>query len=406
MVVPSRILHADLDAFYASVEQRDRPELRGRAMAVGGGVILSPSYEARRHGVRTAMNEAQARRLCPHLEIVGPRMEAYSEASRAVFAAFEDVSPLVEPLSIDEAFIDVSGLARLVGSDVEIGSELRRRVADEIGLPLSVGGGSTKFLAKVASAVAKPDGLLIVPAGEELAFLHPLPVGRLWGVGPATEQRLADCGITTVAQVAALDPAVLQSKVGRAAGSHLAALADNRDPRPVEVGRRRRSVGSQRSFRAGSVDRAGAEQIVVEVVDRVARRLRSGARVARTVTLRLRFGDFAQATRSRTLAEPTRDTNTILDLTRELLAAAWPEIERRGLTKLGVSVSNLDGDEAIQLALPVPAADWGAVDRAMDEIRERFGAAAVTRATLAGRSTVEMPLLPDEPPERWTRAAG
>lgn len=394
----SRILHADLDAFYASVEQRDRPELANRAMAVGGGVILSPSYEARRHGVRTAMSDGQARRLCPQIEIVQPRMEAYSEASRAVFEVFEDVSPLVEPLSIDEAFIDVTGLARLVGPDVEIAASLRRRVADEIGLPLSVGGGSTKFLAKVASAVAKPDGLLVIPPGGELEFLHPLPVGRLWGVGPATEQRLADCGITTVAQVAELDPAILAAKIGRAAGAHLSALAANRDPRSVEVGRRRRSVGSQRSFPAGSVDRAGAEQIVVEVVDRVARRLRAGARVARTVTLRLRYGDFAQATRSRTLADPTGQTDVILGAARSLLDAAWPELEERGVTKLGIAVSNLDSDDAIQLSLPFPSADWGSVDQAMDEIRERFGTSAVTRATLAGRAAIEMPLLPDAPP--------
>lgn len=393
----SRILHADLDAFYASVEQRDRPELQNRAMAVGGGVILSPSYEARRHGVRTAMNEGQARRLCPSIEIVEPRMEAYSEASRAVFEIFEDVSPLVEPLSIDEAFIDVTGLARLVGPDVEIAASLRQQVAQEVGLPLSVGGGSTKFLAKVASAVAKPDGVLVVPGGGELEFLHPLPVGRLWGVGPATEQRLADCGITTVAQVAELDPVVLAAKVGRAAGAHLSALASNRDPRSVEVGRRRRSVGSQRSFRAGSVDRAGAEQILVEVVDRVARRLRAGSRVARTVTLRLRFADFAQATRSRTLPDPTGQTDVILAAARALLDGAWPDLEDRGVTKLGIAVSNLDSDDAIQLALPFPTADWGSVDRAMDEIRQRFGNAAVTRATLAGRAMVEMPLLPDNP---------
>ncbi len=391
----ARILHADLDAFYASVEQRDRPELIGRAMAVGGGVILSPSYEARRHGVKTAMNERQARALCPGLQIVEPRMAAYAEASRAVFAIFDDTSPLVEPLSIDEAFIDVGGLDRLVGPDTLIAADLRRRVADEVGLPLSVGGGSTKFLAKVASAVAKPDGLLIVPPGRELEFLHPLPVGRLWGVGPTTEQRLADVGITTVGEVAALDPSVLQAKVGVAAGAHLAALAANRDPRTVEVGRRRRSVGSQRSFPAGSVDRDGAGQIVVEVADRVARRLRTGARVARTVTLRLRFGDFASATRSRTLAEPTRSTAMILETAQALLDEAWSIVAERGLTKLGVAVSNLDDDRAIQQVLPFPIPAWDPVDRAMDEIRERFGVGAVTRATLAGRDPVEMPLLPD-----------
>ena len=393
----ARILHADLDAFYASVEQRDDPSLRGVAMAVGGGVILSPSYEARRFGVRTAMNERQARALCPGLRIVAPRMEAYAEASRAVFEIFEDTSPLVEPLSIDEAFLDVGGLERLVGPDAEIAATLRRRVDEEVGLPLSVGGGSTKFLAKVASAVAKPDGLLMVPAGEELAFLHPLPVGRLWGVGPATEQRLADVGITTVGEVAALEPEVLRAKVGQAAGAHLAALASNRDPRTVEVGRRRRSVGSQRSFPDGTVDRPGARRVVVEVVDRVARRLRTGGRVARTVTLRLRFGDFTSATRSRTLVEPTRATVDILDVAQDLLDEAWGSIGigQRGLTKLGVAVSNLESDQVVQQALPFPAADWDPVDRAMDEIRSRFGVGAVTRATLAGQDPVEMPLLPD-----------
>ena len=402
----TRILHADLDAFYASVEQRDRPDLRGRPMAVGGGVILAASYEARRLGVRTAMVEREARRLCPTIEIVEPRMEAYSEASAAVFAIFDDTCPLVEPLSIDEAFIDVTGLARLVGPDRLIATRLRRRVADEVGLPLSVGGGSTKFLAKLASSVSKPDGLLIVPDGRELAFLHPLPVGRLWGVGPVTEQRLNSVGIRTVGEVAALDQAVLEAKVGRAAGAHLAALASNRDPRVVEVGRRRRSVGSQRSFPAGSVDRAGAHQVLVEVADRVARRLRDGARVARTVTLRLRFGDFATATRSRTLADPTRGTDAILSVGGELLDGAWPTIHGRGLTRLGLAVSNLESDRVVQLALPFPAQEWGAVDQAMDEIRSRFGVGAVTRAVLAGRSTVEMPLLPDPAPGDGVAGAG
>ena len=391
----SRILHADLDAFYASVECRDRPELVGRPMAVGGGVILSPSYEARRYGVRTAMNERQARALCPRLQIVAPRMSAYAEASRAVFEVFDDTSPLVEPLSIDEAFIDVSGLDRLVGPDHDIARQLRRRVADEVGLPLSIGGGSTKFLAKVASAEAKPDGLLIVPAGQELGFLHPLPIGRVWGVGPATEQRLADVGITHVGQVAALDPVVLQAKIGKAAGAHLVALANNRDPRTVEAGRRRRSVGSQRSFPVGTVDRSRAEAIVVELADRVARRLRSGRRVARTVTLRLRFGDFASATRSRTLADPTRSTEAILDAVTGLLDEVWPLVGERGLTKLGVAVSNLASDEAVQMSLPFPGPDWAPVDQAMDEIRARFGVDAVTRACLTGQRAVEMPMLPD-----------
>lgn len=390
-----RILHGDLDAFYASVEQRDHPRLRNRPMAVGMGIILSASYDARRLGVRTAMTEREARRLCPAIEVVEPRMEAYSEASRAVFAIFDETSPSVEPLSIDEAFIDVSGLARLVGPDVEIAATLRARVSAEVGLPLSVGGGSTKFLAKVASAVCKPDGLLVIPAGHELEFLHPLPVGRLWGVGPVTAARLNGVGIRTVGEVAAMDPVALVAKVGRAAAAHLSALATNRDPRTVEGGRRRRSVGAQHSFPAGSVDRAEAERIVVEVADRVARRLRTGNRLARTVTLRLRFGDFVGATRSRTLSEATALSGEILGTARQLLDESWPLIEERGLTKLGVAVSNLDEADAVQLALPFPTADWGPVDGAIDLIRARFGVDAVTRATLTGRRTVEMPLLPD-----------
>ncbi len=396
----SRILHADLDAFYASVEQRDDRRLRGQSMAVGGGVILSASYEARRQGVRTAMAEGQARRVCPDLVVVPPRMAAYSEASEAVFKIFRDTSPLVEPLSIDEAFIDVSGLERLVGPDTEIGQRLRSRVLTEVGLPISVGGGSTKFLAKVASAVTKPDGLLVVPAGQELAFLHPLPIGRLWGVGPVTEQRLAEVGITTVGEVAALDPRALEAKVGKAAGAHLAALASNRDPRSVEVGRRRRSIGSQRSFPAGSTGPAEARALLVEVTDRVARRLREGRRLARTVTLRLRFGDFTNATRSRTLAEPTRSTETIRAAAGQLLERAWPLVEANGLTKIGVAVANLDDDRAVQLSLPFGHRDWSPVDDAVDQIRARFGTDAVTRAVLAGRTMAEMPLLPDPAPER------
>jgi DNA polymerase-4 len=391
----SRILHADLDAFYASVEQRDQPRLRNRAMAVGGGIILSASYPARAKGVRTAMTERQARALCPELEVVAPRMEAYSEASHAVFEVFADTSPLVEPLSIDEAFLDVTGLERLVGPDVQIASDLRDRVQADVGLPLSVGGGSTKFLAKVASAVSKPDGLLVVPGGEELRFLHGLPVGRLWGVGPATEQRLAAIGITTVAEVAALPPEVLQRRVGKAAGAHLVALAANRDPRPVQGGRRRRSIGSQRSFPAGSVDRLGAERALVDIADRITRRLRSGSRLARTVTLRLRFADYAAATRSRTLASPTDRSDDALAAGRELLAEAWPVIRERGLTRIGLALANLVETDVVQQSLPFPEADWSTVDSAVDVVRARFGTHAITRAGLVGHQAMEMPMLAD-----------
>lgn len=364
-------------------------------MAVGGGVILAASYEARRFGVKTAMNERQVRALCPSIRIVPPRMEAYSEASKEVFDIFRDTSPEVEPLSIDEAFLDVSGLGRIAGSAEQIAQRLQKRVANEVGLAVSVGGGSTKFLAKVASAVCKPNGLLVVRPGQELAFLHPLPVGRLWGVGPVAQERLSSVGLHTVGDVAELDITVLQAKLGRSWGAHLHALARNEDPRSVEVDRRRRSVGSQRSFPAGTVNRAGAEQILVEVSDRVTRRLRDGERVARTVTLRLRFGDFASATRSRTVAEATSSTELVLNTAKDLLEGAWPEIDRRGLTKVGVAVSGLSANDAVQMSLPFDKAEWNAVDGAMDEIRTRFGTSAVTRATLVGQESIEMPLLPD-----------
>lgn len=392
----ARILHGDLDAFYASVEQRDDPRLADRPVIVGGGVVLAASYEARRFGVRTAMNGGEARRLCPSAIVVEPRMEAYSEASRAVFEVFRDTSPLVEGLSIDEAFIDITGLQRIAGSEHDIAERLRRRVAAEVGLPLSVGGGSTKFLAKVASGVSKPDGLLIVADGAELEFLHPLPVGRLWGVGPVTEQRLAARGVRTVGEVAALDREILRRLVGKASGHHLHALANNLDPRTVEVGRRRRSVGSQRSFPAHTVDREGAAEIVLETVDRVTRRLRSGGRIGRTVVLRLRFGDFTQATRSRTLLEPTGSTGPILTTAQDLLSEAWPTIRERGLTKVGVAITGLSADDAVQLRLPFTKADDLALDGAIDHIRERFGNDSLTRSTLLGRPSFEVPLLPDD----------
>src|SRR5918998_1352608 len=244
----SSILHADLDAFFASVEQRDDPRLRGRPVIVGMGVVLAASYEAKAYGIRTAMGGAGARRLCPHAVVVPPRMSAYSEASKAVYEIFEQTTPLVEGLSIDEAFLDVRGLRGISGSPSEIAVRLRRDVLERVGLPITVGVARTKFLAKVASGVAKPDGLLVVPLDGELAFLHPLPVERLWGVGPATARKLHDRGITTVGQVARIPEGVLVSILGRAAGRHLHALAHNRDPRPVQTRRRRRSIGAQRAL--------------------------------------------------------------------------------------------------------------------------------------------------------------
>jgi DNA polymerase IV len=393
-VSEATILHADLDAFFASVEQRDDRSLLGRPVIVGGGVVLAASYEAKAFGVRTAMGGRQARRLCPHVVVVPPRMDAYAEASRAVFAVFEDVAPVVEGISIDEAFLDVRGMRRLAGSPREIAGRLRRRVLAEVGLPITVGIARTKFLAKVASAVAKPDGLLLVPPDDELEFLHPLPVERLWGVGRVTSVKLRARGITTVGQVASLDERLLQWLLGRAAGRQLHALAHNRDPRPVRTGRRRASIGSQRAL--GGRPRAEAEidASLVALVDRVARRLRAGGRVCRTVTLRLRLGDFTRATRSITLPHATASTSALLAAARGLHAAVQPLVAERGLTLVGVALQSLERADRVQLALPLDGEDTTALDAALDAIRDRFGTGAVTRAVLLAREPgIEMPLL-------------
>ena len=390
------ILHADLDAFYASVEQRDDPRLRGRPVIVGAGVVLAASYEAKARGVHTAMGGARARRLCPDAIVVSPRMSAYSEASKAVYRVFEDTSPVVEGLSIDEAFIDVRGMRRIAGTPTEIAARLRRAVRERVGLPITVGVARTKFLAKVASGVAKPDGLLVVPPDRELAFLHPLPVERLWGVGKVTGAKLRDRGITTVGQVARLGEAVLVSMLGRASGRHLHALAHNRDPRPVHVGRRRRSIGSQRALGRSPRSADDIDVILIGLVDRVTRRMRAGGRVGRTVVLRLRFDDFTRATRSYTLLDATDETRTFLATARGLLAAAMPMIERRGITLVGISITNLEDASAVQLTLPFDRHCGIALDAALDEIRDRFGTAAVTRAVLLGRDQgLVVPLLPD-----------
>jgi DNA polymerase IV len=390
------ILHADLDAFFASVEQRDDPRLRGRPVIVGGGVVLAASYEAKAHGVRTAMGGREARRLCPRAVVVRPRFSAYVEASKAVFEVFEDTSPLVEGLSIDEAFLDVRGLRRLAGTPTEIAVRLRRAVRERVGLPITVGVARTKFLAKVASGVAKPDGLLVVPADGELAFLHPLPVERLWGVGPATARRLHALGITSVGEVARMSEAVLVAMLGRAAGRQLHALAHNRDPRPVRVGRRRGSIGSQRALGRGRHPPETVDASLVALVDRVTRRMRAARRMGRTVVLRLRFEDFTRASRSHTLTRPTAETATILAAARALLAAATPLVESRGLTLVGVAVTNLQNDRPVQLVLPFERPTGEALDAALDEVRDRFGSGAVTRAVLLGRDQgMTMPLLPD-----------
>ena len=388
------ILHADLDSFYASVEQRDNPRLRGRPVIVGAGVVLAASYEAKARGIRTAMGGAWARRLCPEAIVVSPRMSAYSEASKAVFKVFEDTAPVVEGLSIDEAFLDVRGLDHISGTPVEIATRLRQRIRAEVGLPITVGVARTKFLAKVASAVAKPDGLLMVAPERELEFLHPLRVERLWGVGRVTAAKLHERGLTTVGQVAVLAEGELVAMLGRASGRHLHALAHNYDPRPVEVRRRRRSIGAQRALgrRRRSPDELASA--LIALVDRVTRRLRAASRVCRTVVLRMRFEDFSRATRSYTMRDATDQTPTILHAADGLLKASMPVIERQGLTLIGIALTNLYDRGAVQLLLPFNRSRD--LDAVVDRVRDRFGSKAITRGVLVGQDAgAWVPLLPD-----------
>ena len=393
------ILHADLDSFYASVEQRDDPSLRNRPVIVGGGVVLAASYEAKAYGVRTAMGGRQARQLCPHAIVVPPRMAAYSAASAAVFEVFRDTTPVVEPLSIDEAFLDVSGLGRVSGTPVQIGAQLRAAVRDRAGLPITVGIARTKFLAKVASQEGKPDGLLLVPPDRELAFLHPLPVRRLWGVGAKTADKLHAHGIRTVADVAELSESMLGSIVGGGMGHQLFALSHNIDRRRVVTGVRRRSMGAQRALgRAGNtMSHSEIDAVVVNLIDRITGRMRKSDRTGRTVVLRLRFDDFGRVTRSHTLPRATASTDVMLSAARALVATAEPLIAERGLTLIGFAVSNIDRDGAQQMELPFSAAaDLVALDSAVDEVRQRFGNRSVMRGVLVGRDPgLEMPMLPD-----------
>lgn len=390
------ILHADLDAFFASVEQRDDPKLRGKPVLVGGGVVVAASYEAKAFGIRTPMGIKQALALCPHASIAEPHFEAYSEASKAVFDIFEHTTPLVEGLSIDEAFLDVRGMEQIAGTPLEIAARLRQEVRERVGLPITVGVARTKHLAKVASGVAKPDGLLLVAPDREIEFLHPLGVEHLWGVGPVTARKLHALGLVTVGQLAARGEETLVSLLGKAAGHHLHALAHNQDPRQVHVGRRRGSIGSQSALGRSRTSAASIDATLLAIVDRVTRRMRTARRVGRTVTLRLRFDDFTRATRSHTLAWPTAQTEPILSTVRDLMMTARPMIRQQGLTLVGVAVGNLENDSAFQLPLPFEHRSGAALDAVLDDLHKRFGTAAITRATLLGRdSGMSMPLLPD-----------
>jgi DNA polymerase-4 len=393
------ILHADLDAFFASVEQRDDPALRGLPVIVGRGVVLACSYEAKARGVRTAMNADRARRACPEAIFVPPRMPAYTQASRDVYSIFERISPTVEGLSIDEAFLDVSGLGHISGTPEQTAVKLRREVLDEVGLRISVGVARTKFLAKIASGESKPDGLLVVRPEDEIAFLHPLPVTRVWGVGRVTAEKLHSMAIRTVGDVARCPEGRLAAALGPSAARRLIDLSMNRDPRDVSPRRRRRSIGAQSAFPRSSKTFAEVEALAAGLVDRTARRLRSSGRSCRTISISLRFDDMSRATRSHTLPAPTDSTGAIVATVRELLGTVRLRIEAEGLTLLGVSLAELDSSEAVQLELPVDESGAGtgpsALDAALDELSERFGPQAVTRASLVDHDGVEAPLLPD-----------
>lgn len=396
------ILHADLDAFYASVEQRDDRSLAGLPVIVGKGVVLACSYEAKAMGVRTATGVGQALRICPEAKVVAPRMDAYSEASARVYEIFARFSPLVEGLSIDEAFLDVRGLEGISGDPVETAEGLRAAVRKEVGLSISAGLASTKFLAKIASAQAKPDGLLAISPEREREFLAPLPIEAVWGVGRVTSGKLRGIGITTVGELAETDPTMLARVTGRSAAERLVALANNRDPRPVRPRDPRKSFGAQSAFPAGSLDPDEIRATLASLVDRATGRLRDARKLTRTVTVGVRFADMSRATRSRSLESPTDRTDLVLEAARELLDSAGG-VELGELTLVGVALGNLETDRAVQMELPLDrepeAADPeapGSLDRALDDLRGRYGTEAVTRASLVDRpGTGATPVLPE-----------
>jgi DNA polymerase-4 len=375
------ILHADADAFFASVEQRDDPSLLGRPVIVGPGVVMAASYEARARGVHSGMGASVARRLCPEAIVVPPRFRAYVEASRALFAIFERTAPNVEGHSLEEAFLDVSGLERIKGTPAEIAARLRSEVRAKERLAISVGVARTKVLAKMASGAAKPDGLIVVPPEREREFLYPLAVERIWGVGPSTAARLRELGIETVGRLAEHSEESLRERLGEATGRRLYAVAHFREPGRVRRGRARRSFGSQSALGRRPRSRRELEALLARLVERVARRMRRKGRAGRTVVLRLRFGDFTRASRSQSLPRPTATTNALLIVARRLLAASERAIAERGITLIGITITNLDGTGAgVQLELPLgPEPAVEALDEALDDLRERFGAAAVTR---------------------------
>ncbi len=395
------ILHADLDAFYASVEQMLDPRLKGKPVAVGGGVVLAASYEARAHGIAAPMPTRDARRLCPDLVVVNGHFENYLEISDQVMEILTDAGPVVEQISVDEAFLDVAGTVHLLGPPSDIARIIRRRVRTEVGIPISVGIASTKFLAKVASARAKPDGLVSVPKDSELEFLHPLPVSAMWGVGRVTDVRLNNYGIRTVGDLAEVPTSALASILGPGAGRALHALAWNHDARPVRAGRRAGSVGSQQALGRGLTDRGELAVVVLGLADRVGRRLRAKSRVGSTLTVRVRLPGPRVLSRSHTLDSPTASTAAICNLGVALLDKAL-EGEGDPATLVGLSMSNLGTDRFLQLELELDDGDLlragsmaalkrRALDDSVDAVRERFGRETLKLGFGSGRRG-----LPDE----------
>lgn len=377
------ILHADLDAFYASVEQLMNPSLRGKPVLVGGGVVVAASYEARAYGVSAPMSARDALKLCPDAVVVEGHFSQYLDLSEKVMAILEDATPVVEQISVDEAFLDVGGTIHLLGAPSQIARTLRSRVRKEVGLPLSIGVASTKFLAKIASARAKPDGLVVVQRGSELEFLHPLPVEALWGVGKVTAARLHRLGIQTIGELAEVHSNALAPYLGGAAAGALASLSWNRDPRRVETGRRAGSVGSQQALGRGLTDMDEIAVVVIGLADRIGRRLRAKGRSGTTLSARVRFPGPKVLSRSHTLSAPTSSTAAIANLGTELVRRALEAGDDR-VTLIGLSVSNLTTDHQIQLELPLDPGDVlrvgsesdlrrRALDESIDGIRDRFG---------------------------------
>ena len=410
---PRAILHVDMDAFYASVESLDNPGLVGKPVIVGGagarGVVASCSYEARAYGIRSAMPSSRARRLCPHAVFVSGRYDRYAEVSKHIHGVFESFTPLVEGISLDEAFLDVTGSIRLFGPAPEIAHEIRNRIGSELGLGCSVGAAPSKFLAKLASEAAKPQatlkgvtpgkGVVVINHGEELAFLHPLPIEALWGVGPATAERLRRLGITTVGDLAGLPAATIEGAVGRASGSHLLRLAHAIDDRAVEPDREVKSISHEETYALDRVDTDGLHAEAVRMSDAVAARMRKASLTGRTVTLKIRYGDFRTMTRSRTLPKPINDGQALAAIAVELLAGVDLG---DGIRLMGVGVSNLSSydDEPVQMQLFSESPDdrhdrdeaerWRSATGAIDSIRDRFGDSAVAPAAIVGPSGIRV----------------